>query len=110
MSVLLRVALIVASLFTFLYVGRKIRKSQMRLEDAIIWVLISVGLIVLSIFPHIAYWASSLFGFQAPVNFIFLVMIFILLLKLFLVSIHVSVLESKITELVQEIALRDKEL
>lgn len=108
MSVTLRVVLCIISLLTFAYVGRKIRKSQMQLEDALFWIILSAIIALISIFPSIAYYASEQIGFQAPVNFIFLVMIFLLLWKVFLLSIKISQLENRIASLVQEIALREK--
>lgn len=110
MSVLLRIVLVIISLLTFAYVGRKIRKSQMQLEDALYWIIISGVITILSIFPDVAYYASNKIGFQAPVNFIFLVMIFLLLWKVFLLSIKISQLENKIISLTQEIALREKQI
>lgn len=108
MSITLRCALIVISLLTFIYVGRKIRKSQMQLEAAVFWIIFSAVITILSIFPEIAHYASQLMGFMATVNFIFLVMIFILIWKVFLLSIQVSQLEDKIVSLTQELAIRGK--
>lgn len=108
MTITLRVVLVIISLLTFIYVGRKIRKSQMQLEAAVFWIIFSILITVLSIFPQIAYYASQLLGFMATVNFIFLVVIFLLIWKVFLLSIKLSQLEDKIVSLTQEMSLRGK--
>ena len=62
--------------------------------------------ILISIFPQIAEWGAKLLGFQAPVNFIFIVVIFLLLVRSFLLTIKISQLEDKIRNLIEELAVR----
>lgn len=107
MSVFLRIILFIASVLTCIYIARKLRKSQIQVMDTVFWIGISVIFIVLSIFPQIAVWVSELMGFQAPVNFIFLLMIFLLLIRCFLLSIRVSQLDDKVRNLAEEIAIRE---
>lgn len=45
----------------------------------------------------------------APVNFLFLVMIFILLLRTFIMSIRMAELEEKVKNLTQKIAIQNHE-
>ena len=63
--------------------------------------------IVLSIFPDIAVFFSDYMGFQAPVNFIFIIMIFLLFIRCFLLSVRVSQMEDKVRTLVEELAIRE---
>ena len=109
MSTLLRISLVIVSVFTLWYIIRKIRKSQMITKDASFWVLFSAALILFAVFPSIVIYTADLFGIQSPVNGIFLIIIFILLIKVFLLSIKVSKLDSKLTVLTEEIALKEKE-
>ena len=109
MSIALRLFLMLGALLTALYVFLKIRRSSLRIEDAIFWIFCSLSLLVLSIFPGIAFFASGLLGIQSPINFVFLCMIFILLVKLFLLSFQMSKLEDTVKNLVQEIALQKNE-
>ena len=105
MSAGLRIILIVVSVATAAYLLTRIRKSQIKIEDSLFWVIIPVALVILSIFPGIAEWASKVIGFEAPVNFVFLAIIFILIIKLFSLSIKLSQLENKLQTLIQEIAI-----
>lgn len=108
MSMVFRIILVVACVLTCAYTLRKIRKSQMQIEDSLFWILISFGLVLISIFPEIVMFFSNLIGVGAPVNFVFLVIIFILLLKVFFMSLKISQMEDKFKKLVQKIAIQNQ--
>lgn len=107
MSTVLRIVLILISGITFTIMVRKIRNAKVQIENSLFWIVFSMLLFVLSIFPKIAVYAAHLLGIQTPVNFIFLFVIFILLLKQFAVTIRISQLENKIKELSQELGIRE---
>lgn len=107
MSNNLRILILLASIVTLFYVLRKIRKAQIQIVDSLFWIFLSFVFVVIGAFPQVVYLLTRLMGFQAPVNLIFLVMIFILLLKVFLSSIKISQLENKLDSLVQEMAIDD---
>ena len=50
--------------------------------------MFSAALLILAIFPGIAYWAANLLGFMSPINFVYVVIIFLLLAKQFFMSIR----------------------
>ena len=106
MTTTLRIALILVSLGTFAMIMRKIRQSRMQIE--IFWIVLALVLVVYSVFPKVADACASLLGIYATTNFLFLFAIFVLILKVFFMSIHISQLESKIKELVQAMALEEK--
>ena len=108
MTITLRIALILVSLGTFAMIMRKIRQSRMQIESAIFWIVLALVLVVYSVFPKVADACASLLGIYATTNFLFLFAIFVLILKVFFMSIHISQLESKIKELVQAMALEEK--
>lgn len=109
MTTLFRIVLIAASVGTFAIVMQKIRNSKMRLEDAVFWVLLCVMFVVFAVFPAVADTLASLLGIYSTANFLFLFMIFILLMKTFTMSLHISELEKKIEELTQSLALSEYE-
>lgn len=109
MTMMLRICLIVASVLTTAMIMHKIRKSKVQIEDGIFWVLFSMVLILFSVFPQVAYWMSDLVGTYSPSNFIFMLVIFLLLIKVFSMTIRISQLEAKLRELVQRIALDEME-
>lgn len=109
MSLVLRIALVIVSFLVVLFVLKKIRRSQLYIDDAIYWIVSAVLLLILSIFPQIAIWASELLEIQSPANFVFLFMIFMILVKLFNMAIELSVQKHRINRLVQKLALMKDE-
>lgn len=107
MTLALRIILIVASVFVTLYALRKIRKAQLNIDDAFYWIIVSVILLVMSIFPIVPSYLSALIGIESPANFVFLVMIFLAFVKMFSLSIEFSIQKYRLSKLVQKIALHD---
>ena len=67
---IIRVCLVLGSLITATYILRRVRLAKVQIEDTIFWLLFSGILLILAIFPGIAYWAAYLLGFQSPINFV----------------------------------------
>lgn len=110
MSMIFRGLLILVTVTNLFYMVRKMRRAQMKIEESVFWICISVVFVILSIFPKIAASLADILGIGETVNFIFLTIIFIVLEKLFIVSIKLSKLESRYEELVQEYALDRKRM
>ena len=108
MSLVLRVFLIVVSFISIIYVIRKIRKAKLRIDYSLFWIIVSVLIMFLAIFPGVAIKLATMMGVISAVNLIYLVMIFILLLHNFSMTMKISSLESKINNLTEEIAIREK--
>lgn len=109
MSGFLRIILIVVSVMTFIYISRKLKKSQLQVMDAFFWIVFSFVLMVIGVFPGIALFFAKVVGVQSPVNFVYLVVIFLLLLRTFMLTIRISFLEEKVKNLIEEIAIRENE-
>ena len=109
MSIFLRILLLVVSFFTFWYVVRKIRKSQMQIEDTVFWLGFVFVIFMLGAFPAMGIFFADLVGVDSPVNFIFLCIIFVLLIKCFFQSIQISKLDSQVKALSQRVALDNHE-
>ena len=105
MSLILRVTLILTSVFVFFFVMKKIRKAQLNIDDSIYWIFFAFLILALSIFPGIAVGASKLLDIESPANFVFLFISFMIIIKLFQVSIDCSVLKHRLNHLVQKSAL-----
>ena len=107
MSIMLRLVLVVVSIVTFMIMVKRIRQAKVQIETSLFWIIFAAVLLLISIFPEIAFFATDLLGIQAPVNFVFLFVIFVLLLHQFFNSIKLSQLENKIKDLTQELAVRE---
>lgn len=108
MSVYIRVMLIIGAIALLAFMLRKIRQSKLKIEYIIFWLTFSVILVIMGIFPQAVSWISNLLGFQAPINLVFLAMIFVLIVKLFFNTIQISALENKVDSLTQQIAIDRK--
>lgn len=105
LSPALRIVLIAGSLITVGFMLVRIRAAKIQIRDTIFWLVFALALLVLSIFPDIATWASRLLGFAAPINFVYLFIIFLLLVKQFSSSLQIAKLEIKLRQLAQRQAL-----
>ena len=105
MTLTLRIVLIVASVLVVFYTIRKIRKSQLNIDDSVFWIGFSVMLLIMSIFPQIVTFFTHLLGIASPVNFVFLFVIFLILIKLFKLAIDLSVTKHRLNHLIQRIAI-----
>ena len=106
MTLLLRIVLIVASVLTTVLILRKIRQSKLQIEDSLFWIGFSFMLILFSVFPTVL---AELAGTYSTSNFIFLFVIFLLIVKLFHMTIKQSQMETRLRELVQKMAIDEKE-
>lgn len=106
MSNSLRTILLIAAAVSACWILYQIRRLKIKLDHAIYWIVFAVLLAVLGIFPEVTYWLTRKLGMLSPANLIFLVIIFLLLVKVFSLSMLTSQLEDKITVLSAEVALR----
>ena len=105
MSIYLRIILVVISMLSMLNILKRVRKSKLQIEYSIFWIVFSILLILVAVFPQPMFVLAQILGIQSPANMVFLFVIFILLIKLFNMTIEVSQLQYNQQELVQKIAL-----
>lgn len=110
MSIVLRVLLIAVSVIAGIYSIREIRKSQVKIGNAIFWFMLTFLFLVISIFPQIIIALADLIGVESPVNLVYLIMIFLLFYKVFTLSVKVSKMEHMINILTSESAILKKEI
>lgn len=110
MSMVLRISLFIGAAFTLIFFLMRIRKNRLRIQDTIFWTFFSFVLVLFSLFPGIVAFISKILGFQAASNFIFAIFIFVLIIKQFLDTVKISLLEEKVRALAQKIALEEKEM
>lgn len=112
MSGFLRIILIVGAICVLAFMIKRIRQSKLKIEYTVFWIVFSSVLVIMGVFPGIFYRISRLIGFQSPINMVYLVIIFVLIVKAFFMTIQISQLENKIDSLTQKIAIdrkRDKD-
>lgn len=110
MNKVLQLVLLAGSIIVLFIVLRFVIKNKMNIRFAIIWVIWSLAMIIISIFPSIIYSISNLLGFEKPVNAIFLLMIFLLYCLSFYLFVSISKHNDEILNLNYEIATLKKKI
>ena len=95
MSIYLRIILVVISMLSMMNVMKRVRRFKLQIENSIFWIIFSLLLILVAVFPDPMFWLAELLGIQSPANMVFL----------FNLTLEISQLQYKIQELVQKIAL-----
>lgn len=110
MSLVLQIVMILGCLMLLGYVIRLVKRGRLLLRYSLLWLALAVVVIVCAVFPSISFGLAYALGFVAPSNFIFFAGFFFLLL----ISLSLSSIASKqalsIKNLVQRLALVEKEL
>lgn len=83
MSIYLRIILVVISMLSMMNVMKRVRRFKLQIENSIFWIIFSLLLILVAVFPDPMFWLAELLGIQSPANMVFLFVIFILLIKTF---------------------------
>lgn len=105
MNIVLRTLLFVGSAIILLFVICKLKKSGLEITDSIFWLVLALLLIIVALFPGLVFWASGLLGFQSPSNFVFLIVVGVLLVRLFSQDCKIALLKRKLITMAQTEAL-----
>ena len=108
MPIRLRVLLIIVSLLFFMVVLKNIKKAKISNDMASLWIIVCIALLLLAIFPNIISVISNLLGISTNMNTLYLIIIFILICMVFYLFVKVSILEEKITKIIQLYSLEDR--
>lgn len=108
MTITLKILLILGSILTFVFIIRKIGKSQMNIADSIIWIIGAMFLMFISIFSKLMDFLALKLGFMSTVNFVFVFFIFFLIIMVFSQTVKISMLNEKIKNLNHYIALQEE--
>lgn len=106
MSMMMRILLIAGSLLTAVYVLRRVRKSKMRTEDSVFWLVFSLILVLMGLLPDLVTRLASWIGVMSAANLVFLIVIFLLIIKLFLMDQRISALQRQTAETAQAVAIQ----
>ncbi|MBI4682555.1 MAG: DUF2304 domain-containing protein [Nitrospirae bacterium] len=107
---LVQVLSIIVSALIFLFVIELIRRGAFKEKYALLWLLASVVLLVLSIWRRLLDYLALMFGFFYPPSFLFLLGFGFLLLITLHFSIVISNLSEKNKKLTQELGLIREEI
>ena len=109
MSTAMRVLLIAGSLLTAFYVLRRVRKSRMRTEDTVFWLFFSLILVLMGLLPNLVMTLAGTIGVMSAANLVFLIVIFLLIIKLFLMDQRISAIQRQAADTAQAVAIQGAE-
>jgi hypothetical protein len=109
MSTQIQIILIIGTILSFFSLVFKIKKSKLNIDYASLWIIGSMLLIILAIFPNIIYVISNFVGIKSPINMVFVLAIFTLFFFVFYLLLKISILEEKLKNLIQQISIDRKE-
>ena len=110
MHISLQFAVIAACLVLLCFVLRLVLKDSLQLKYSLLWIVLAVVLMLCGLFPQPLYCISSLFGFETPANYVFVLGFLFLICIVLSMACLLSRQSSAIANLTQRIALLEKEL
>lgn len=100
---------IILSIFVMLYIVREIRKKKLSIKESFWWIMASIVMVVLSIFPYSIDWIAKFLGVDYPPSLLFVICIIFLLFINFKSSKKIAEHQEKIIELAQHVALLESD-
>ena len=110
MSEKLRILLILLVIFADLFSFRQIRKGKMSLNHSLLWIMISLLLLVIAIFPGIAFRLAEAAVIWTPVNLVFLFFAFFSIILFIYLTNVISRGDRVNRRLVQKTALLEERI
>ena len=108
MTKTLSVTLMVGIILYFGIIVSLLKKKVLSLKYTLLWLLTGAGLLFLLVFPDVSFKISKFFGFQMPVNGMFLFMIAFLSMIVLSMTVIVSGQSERIKIMAQKMALLEK--
>ncbi|MCK9313715.1 MAG: DUF2304 domain-containing protein [Methanocorpusculum sp.] len=101
----LQLFLIVISLTFLIYIFSLVRKEKLELKYTLAWCLMGFVLVLIAVQPQIVEIIAELLGIGLPVNAVFLLGIFCILIILLTLTVAISRTSIRTKRLIQELAI-----
>lgn len=108
MNIGLKIFLIFFAALFFLVIIRMVKKKYLELYYSIVWLLTGMSFLILAIFDNILVFISKVIFVKEPVNALFLIVLFFVIIILLTLTVALSKITRRIVDLSQEIALIKK--
>ena len=105
MSIKLKIFLVILILLQFILVIRIVKKKRLTMKYASFWLLLSIVMTIVVIFPRPLFMISKLIGFEVTSNMIFIIGFFVLCYISFVITTTISTQNEKIKNIVQELSI-----
>lgn len=106
----LRILLLIAICIYFLMIFQLLKRKTLNLKYTLLWLASGLIMLVLAVFPQLLQSFAVMVGISAPMNALFSVVLFCIIIILMSLTAIVSKLNEKNKALTQSIALLEKRL
>ena len=96
---------IVISILVITYIIISIRRGKLSIKASFVWIIASIIMLLLSIFPYSINWLAQLFGIEYPPALFLTLCIVFLIILLFNHSKKIAILQEKVNDLAQEVSI-----
>jgi hypothetical protein len=103
----IQVIAIIFALFALVRVILKLKRKKLTINEFIFWASMWVILLVISIFPDVSHVIAGFFGFGRGLDFFIVASILIIFYLIFRIFIKLEEIDSRITRLARNIALKE---
>ena len=110
MSITLRIFILIGIIFYFVLIFHFLRKKELALKYTLLWMAAGVIMLFFDLFPTLLTFMVHLFGIELPVNGIFAICIFFLIILLMSITSIVSKQTERIRTLTQYTATLEKRI
>ena len=110
MSNTLRYVMLIGVFFYFYCIFYFLKKKSLSLKYSLLWITTGIIMGVIALFPQIIYVFVKLIGIQTPVNGLYAICIFMMMLILISLTSIVSKQTERIKNLTQYIAILEKDV
>ena len=110
MSITLRIFILIGIIFYFVLIFHFLRKKELALKYTLLWMAAGVIMLFFDLFPTLLTFMVHLFGIELPVNVIFAICIFFLIILLMYITSIVSKQTERIRTLTQYTATLEKRI
>lgn len=100
-----RTFFIIIALISTFYIIHEVRKKRFSIKESFWWMVASIIMLLLAIFPYSINYLAKIFGVEYPPSLFFVFCIIFLILMNFRNSKRISEQQQKITELAQNLSI-----
>ncbi len=101
----LQIFILTISFLFIIFIFHFVRKEILELKYTIVWIITGLIIILIAFLPQSITIFSKLIGIKLPINALFFMSLFFILVIVFTMTVAISKLSLRITKLAQEISI-----
>lgn len=101
----IQIEMSIATIILLIIIIVSLKKNTISIKNSIAWLLLPIVFLLIALFPEPLTVFSSWLGFETLSNFIFLVVIALLIIICFFHTVTISKQQTQITKLIQELSI-----